>query len=176
MTSFTSLTQIIDMDFTQMRALPAPGGARATDAALVEFTSKLNNFFVQFQKNTPSSADKQTFKTLMDKIIDKINVAEYAYYLEKYRQDEPEQCESMAQLNKITGFEAIPKRMQYWAASDVHGGTVRNLDAHKTSVLHLETWAKYFIDRPEPSCRLFSSVKNTARDQWQPQAKISRPS
>lgn len=140
MTSFESLQTILDMDFTAMRALPCEGGMRASDEAITAFVTNLNLFFNQFQIEHPTPTDLSMYQTLMTAITEKISLAELTYYLEKYQNDEPDARQSMAEQNKLSSFKEIPRRMQYWAAGETFGDTIRDAKNHIKAINHMNHW------------------------------------
>ena len=139
MTSFESLQEILDMDFTAMRALPCVGGMRASDEAITAFVTNLNLFFNQFQEK-PTPTDLSRYQDLMTAITEKINIAEFSYYLEKYQDEKPDVQKSMAESNKLSSFKSLPTRMQYWAASEQFGNAIRNAENHRQALKHMNDW------------------------------------
>jgi hypothetical protein len=142
MPNFQKLQNILEMDFTQLRALEGSGGKRATDAAIHLFVNNLVEFYSQFI-TSPTAEQLKTYKLYMEEITNKINAIEYAYYLDKYTAECPEEAVRMASACLLQTFKDIPKRMQYWAASDEFGGTVRNAKNHVTAVKNLDKWAAF---------------------------------
>lgn len=141
MPNFQNLQNILEMDFSQMRALKTAGGARATDAAILSFVTNLVEFYTQFD-NMPTHAQLATYRNFMEQITDRINDSEHAYYLVKYTEECPADAEIMAQTSKLKSFSGIPVRMQYWAASEEFGGTIRNAAMHRIAVSELDKWSK----------------------------------
>lgn len=131
------------MDFFQLRALDG----RATDAAIEFFVQSLNEFFEQLNANSPDEADQETFLEYMNAILEKINEVEVNYFSEKWvkewGEDFPkEEIMRIAAANKITDYKKLPIRMQYWAAGEVWGGSIRNAEAHKIAIKGIEAWPK----------------------------------
>lgn len=139
MANFQNLQNILDMDFTEMRAIPGAGGMRATDAAIRLFVNNLVSFYLQFEAD-PTKEQLRTYVMYMEAIKRKINISEYAYYLDKYTPDYPEEAKNMAKICMIRSFQEIPKRMQYWAASEEFGGTIRNVKNHVLTLKHFYRW------------------------------------
>lgn len=140
---FEHLQKLVDMDFTQMRALTsAKGGKYATDEANSFFINTLMNFFTAFD-GKPNALEIKTYHDYMLKIAAKISQAEYAYYLKKYTEEAGLEMAKEAALPMLElTFDKIPVRMQYWAAAD-WGGVVRNPTEHVTVVKKLQLWEKY---------------------------------
>jgi hypothetical protein len=87
MYNFEALESILnDMDFKQLRGLQASDGHRATDEAIHFFVNQLVAFFSQSSEQ-PTPEELICFEALMKKITIKINEAEYAHYLNKYKND-----------------------------------------------------------------------------------------
>jgi hypothetical protein len=147
MPHFQNLQNILAMDFTQMRALTAPGGKRASDEAITTFVSNFIEFYAQFTQR-PNQEDLLTYQQYMQDITAKINESEYTYYLEKYTAEFPEEAEGLACATRLSSFRDIPKRMQYWAASEEFGGTIRNSTQHREVVRKFGDWIA-FIDKLE---------------------------
>lgn len=101
---------------------------------------QLVSFFDQFNE-TPTTDQFKTYLHYMKQITAKINKSEEAYYLDKYTKEYPEDAEKMALLCLLNSFKDLPTRMQYWASSDEHGGTIRNPESHKMAVKSLNKWA-----------------------------------
>lgn len=161
MRDFNSLQKLLNMDFTQLRALPAAGGCRASDEAIAEFVNCLNSFFSQFDHQMiPTGQEIATYATYITNLTAKINESERAYYVEKYRKEQyPEQTvQYMADTCQIKSFRDLPKRMQFWAAAEKHGDSIRNPDNHKTAVTNLNRWAK-FVDGMNTRHTLFQPQK-----------------
>ncbi len=142
MTDFQHLENILKSDFTQMRVLHAPDGMRATDEAIYSFIDNLNAFYGQFS-GLPNPSDLNTYAIYMEQITAKINASEYAYYLDKYKKVYPDIAEGMASSCKLHTFKDIPIRMQYWAASEEFGGTIRNAEKHAIAVRNFNKWLTY---------------------------------
>lgn len=142
MSDFQPLEKILNSDFTQMRALQASGGMRATDEAIHEFINNLNEFYKQFG-GLPTQSDLNTYINYMEQITAKINASEYAYYLDKYQKEYPETAEGMASSCMLQSFKDIPKRMQYWAASEEFCGTIRNAEKHGAAVKNFNKWLTF---------------------------------
>ncbi len=155
MPDFHNLQNILDMDFNQMRALQGREGMRATDDAIHLFVDNLTAFFSQFNE-PPTIEQLKTYKIYMEKITNKINISEYAYYLDKYSALYPVDAEGMASGCMLKSFKDIPKRMQYWAAAEEFGGAIRNAQNHASVVKKLNTWA-VLIDKHNPN--LFFHLK-----------------
>lgn len=146
MPDYQNLQNILIMDFTQMRALTAPGGKRASDEAIYVFVSNLAEFYSQFTQRRPNQQELQIYQQYMQDITAKINESEYAYYLDKYSTECPEEAEGLASATRLSSFKDIPKRMQYWAASEEFGGAIRNSTQHREVVRKFGDWIA-FIDK-----------------------------
>ena len=166
MADFEPLEKVLNMDFSQMRALDTSGGKRATDKAIHDFVSALSEFFSQFDKK-PSKEELKTYLGLMDKITQKINETEYNYYLGKYTAmypDDLDKVKSMALGNLLKSYRDIPTRMQYWAASEEFGGAIRNAQQHALVVKKLNQWgsaevkmksSRFFVPDDEDRDRIY---------------------
>lgn len=140
MINFDELEQIKEMDFSQMRKKPCAGGMCATDEAIFEFLSHLNNFFVQFTEYAPSEAHLRHYAKLMTEIADKASQAEIDYYTKKYTPSEgPENAARLAAANFLN-YEKLPTRMQYWSAGEEWGDRLRNNDLHKKVIQSINRW------------------------------------
>ena len=154
MINLEPLTDIINMDFSQLRALDG----RATNESIELFVAKINEFFSELKKsNPPTVEDTKLINIALNQIIDKANTAEMNYYT--IRNQKPEHAEyrdvDVSQY-KIESLEKLPQRMQYWAAGERFGDTIRNAREHRKAVIHLRLWSsnekehKYpglFLDR-----------------------------
>ena len=140
MPNFLNLENILEMDFKQMRCLQCAGGARATDDAIHLLVNNLVQFFSQFKKD-PTHEQLKIYLDYMKKITTKINESEYDYYLKKYSKESPEHMKTMALGCLLKSFKDLPKRMQYWAASEEFGDTIRNSKNHIIAVKNLDKWA-----------------------------------
>lgn len=149
MPHFQNLQNILDMDFKQMRAIPGHEGLRATDEAIHLFVDNLIAFFSQFNE-PPAKEQLKTYQVYMEKITNKINESEYTYYFNKYTALYPEDAEKMASTCMIKSFKELPKRMQYWAASEEFGESIRNSKNHSIVVKKLNTWALW-INKSNPN-------------------------
>ncbi|KTC78804.1 hypothetical protein [Legionella cherrii] len=145
MPHFQNLQNILDMDFKQMRAIQGHEGMRATDEAIHLFIDNLISFFSQFNE-PPTGEQLKTYQVYMEKITNKINASEYAYYLNKYSTQYPKNAENMASGCMLKSFKDLPNRMQYWAASEKFGEAIRNAKNHSVAVKKLNKWA-YLINQ-----------------------------
>ena len=140
MHSFNSIEVLVNYDFTQMRALHN----RASDAALMFFHQNLANFFNQFGDTRPSLQELQTYVALMQQITENINIAERAYFTEKYTREMPDEApevlESCVEHNLLESYESIPSRLQFWAAGEHFGDTIRFAEEHLETVRGLDRW------------------------------------
>ncbi len=158
---FQNLQNILDMNFNEMRGLQCAGGRRATDAAIHLFVDNLVAFYSQFIQ-PPIKEQLQRYVTYMENITHKINTSEYAYYLDKYSVEYgPEKAKEMAALCLLKSFRDIPKRMQYWAASEDFGGKIRNAENHITAIKNFDKWAVFVCASPRDS--LFK-IKNESSE------------
>ncbi|KTD63109.1 hypothetical protein [Legionella shakespearei] len=66
---------------------------------------------------------------------------------EKYTAEYPEEAEGLASAALLSSFRDIPKRMQYWAASEEFGGELRYSAQHRKAVRKFDDWIA-FIDKP----------------------------
>jgi hypothetical protein len=138
------------MDFTQLRGLKSPDGARATDEAIHCFVDNLVLFFSQF-KQKPTPDQFKIYLDYMNQITAKVNESEKDYYLKKYTAECPEHAEVMTLHVALKSFKDLPTRMQYWAASEEHGGTIRNSENHIIAVNKLDEWASSQAPLPKKS-------------------------
>lgn len=143
MYNFTSLEELaIHFNFHHMRTLD---GMRATNEALLQFYHLLNLFFDQFPKNQHIDIPiLQKYIELMTIITQRINDAEHTYFLAKYQTEEqnqtPEFIKKMADCNRLLSFKMLPSRMQYWAAGNFFGDTIRFPEEHRKTVKQLQHW------------------------------------
>lgn len=148
MPNFHNLQNILEMDFTQLRALPcADGRYRASDAAIVYFVNNLVAFFTQFA-GRPTLAELEEYLAYMNEITFQINISEYAFAYNDYQHSCPdssqEEQETMARHNKLDSFKSIPVRMQFWAAAEQWSDPIRNPVNHGKAIDGLEKWGKFF--------------------------------
>lgn len=125
MRSFDDLKYLSQFDFTQMRGL----GNRATDESLNELSQRLRNFFEPFNHGpTPTIQELEHYNIYMFSILERINEAEYHYFLNKYRQEYPdfstETQEKMAKLCRFNSYKELPRHLAYWFAGE-HFGDIR---------------------------------------------------
>ena len=141
MITFDELENILAMDLTKMRALDASGGKRASDVAINSFVNGLVSFYNQFKE--PSAMYLEIYQDYMERIVAKINKAEYDYYLQKYTEEGQQQAEAMAASSMLVSVQDLPKRMQYWAAAEKFGDTIRNAENHRIAVKGISDWANF---------------------------------
>ena len=156
MADFSGLKNLSeDFDFTQMRALVN----RATDEAIISFVGILNDFFSQFAEIEPSLEELQTYTKYMNLILAKINEVEYDFALANYSKTEPEYAHIMAEGVKLSDISKIPTRMQYWAAGESFGDTIRNASEHSKAVEQLARFDRLIqsVNAPQTERRRFSS-------------------
>ena len=142
MSNFEPLKVALAMDFTQMRAKKQREINCATDEAIKLFVSCFRDFFAQFASR-PSEAELQEYKQIMDRITNKINDAELAYFTKKYTDESKystDEVSHMTSFHALKGYQGIPTRMQYWAAGEQYGGTIRNAEMHANVVHQMDKW------------------------------------
>ncbi|MHB1222049.1 MAG: hypothetical protein ACYC0J_08635 [Gammaproteobacteria bacterium] len=156
--NYEALENILAMDFSELRAVKigvdanatpeelAVADSCATDEAIFSFVNNLAIFFKQFptsfQLFSLSKTDSNEYKSYLEKIIKKVNESEYTYYLVKYSQDI--NAEMMARTTaciKPTDSNALARRMQYWAAGERFGDTMRNPELHQYVVKQMKKWS-----------------------------------
>lgn len=77
-----------------------------------------------------------------------LNESEHSYYLDKYKAEYPDQdAETMASSTELKSFKDIPKRMQFWAASEKWGDSIRNPKQHRKAIKCLDKWATFFTEK-----------------------------
>ncbi len=134
MIDFTPLVDILNMDLSQLRA----NSGRATDDAILLLVTKLNEFFAQFEIN-PTPEEQGVFDKVMGEIIQKINMVEKDYFKQKYIND-PEMKDIDLNLYTIQSYKALPELMQYFAAGEKFGDTIRNPSEHIKAITSLQKW------------------------------------
>lgn len=163
MINYESLEQLVSMDFKKMRALEAPGGRRATDEAITLFVNGFLAFFSQFQQ-FPNCFQLEKYKECLEKMTLRINIFEQEYYEQKYISEgiEPNFAKVMAETCCLKSYKNIPERMQYWAASDTWGNSVRNPLNHVRAVKQMEEWSEMIVQLGNPL--FFASAVKTPSD------------
>ncbi|RUR10689.1 hypothetical protein [Legionella sp. km772] len=114
---------------------------RATDEAILSFVSLLNEFYSQCSSK-PSQEELDEYTRIMKLITARINLSEVAHFTQQYLDDgeQAEVVKSLASAQALQTFNAIPTRMQYWAAGERWGDPIRNAAAHSQAVKHMEKW------------------------------------
>jgi hypothetical protein len=141
MPDFQILEALTHFDYTQMRALEQ---RRATNEAMKTFVNLFNGFFNSAVERITLAIATQ-YVTFIQQISLKIDQDESVFFKEKYRFENPdfydEVIDSMVKLNAIENkCQGIQRRMQFWAAGNSHGDTIRNVEAHIELVQHLNKW------------------------------------
>lgn len=137
MADFSPLHQILEMDFSQLRALDG----RATDESIIFFVDKLKEFFTQFGNSPVSLEDKQQYRTIMSEIINGINIVERKYYSEKQNSNKIKPASPIKLETYDVTLAKLPDRLQYLAAGEKFGETVRNSANHVEVVKYLQQWS-----------------------------------
>ena len=143
MPDFEILETLSHFDYTQMRALEQ---RRATNEAIKTFVNLFNGFFNSAVEPITLEIATQ-YLAYIKQISLKIDHDESAFFKEKYSRENPdfdgEAIDLMIQMNAIENkYQGIQRRMQFWAAGPSHGGAIRNVEAHKELVQHLNKWEK----------------------------------
>lgn len=148
MSKFEPLTTVLAMDFTQMRAKKQADINCATDDAIRSFVSCFSDFFAQFTSR-PSEDELKQYQSIMEHISQRISSAEVNYYTNKYTLEgySAEKATHLASFHALKGYQGIPTRMQYWAAGEQWGETIRNAEMHAAVVNQMNQWARW-IDSP----------------------------
>lgn len=140
MRNFQLLESLVDFNYQEMRAL----GHRAGDEALIYFHQVFKSFFDQFKDTPPSIHELQLYVNLLTQIVSCINPCEYAYHLNKYQREFPEmtavEIQKMASVCQLKDYKQIPIRLQFWAASETFGDSIRFPLEHRATVKNLEKW------------------------------------
>jgi hypothetical protein len=145
---FKNLRTLLELDYKQLRALPCDAGHCATDEAIEKFVNQLIEFFSKFDHIKPDQLQLAIYLAYMKQITININMSEHSYYLDKYKAEYPDQdAETMATANELKSFKDIPKRMQFWAASEKWGDSIRNPEQHRKAIHSLNTWATFFTEK-----------------------------
>ncbi len=145
MRSFEALETLAHFDYTSMRALD---DHRASNEALLTFHNLLHVFFGQFSKDEkPDLAILTTYIHQMHQILSAINQQEYQFFLQKYtaehRELPPQTIEWMAAESQVKSIAKIPSRMQFWAAGESFGDTIRYPEQHRKTVKLLTKWHNF---------------------------------
>ena len=144
MPNFDSLNNLIDFDYSQMRALKYDNRSMATNDVIFNFVKNLNDFFDQFNNQQPDKETLNQFEKIINQVISKASNTEYLYYKDKYSKEYgSEYGVEMAESAKINDISALRSRMQYWAASETWGDAIRNPEMHIKATDSLNIWDKY---------------------------------
>ena len=169
---YESLEKILAMDFSQLRALKisnndapeelAEADSRATDEALLIFVQNFADFFTQFSSlSKPETQYLDTYESYLHKIIEKVNESEYQYYLTKYKQH-GEKAEFMAKFaSYVKDGRGLATRMQYWAAVEIFGDSIRNSDTHRYVATQLQKWSLLLKNKNSGSLSRMFQTKST---------------
>ena len=141
MINFNALNEILEMDFSQMRA---KDNTRATDEAIIKFLTLATTFYSQCSQ-APSKEELAEYSHIMDLITAKISTAEIVFYTKKYRNEgqTKEMTEQMAVSQALRNFSQIPTRMQYWSAGERWGENIRNPELHSKVVKQMRIWLNW---------------------------------
>ncbi len=159
MINFDALHTILAMDFSQMRAKKQSEREYcASDEAIISFVDLFNTFFKQCSTK-PSAPELAEYQSLMKLITERINISEVAYYTNKYRAEgeTPEMAAEIAANQALTNFKGISKRMQYWAAGEEWGSSIRNAALHSQVVKKMESWWNWLHPVSSVASSLFAS-------------------
>jgi hypothetical protein len=140
MRNFESIESLLEFNFQEMRAL----GHRASDEALINLHLIFKTFFDQFRSAPPSIEELQLYVNLLTHVVARINQFEYAYYINKYQTEFTEMSaidiEKMARGCQIKNYQQIPIRLQFWAAGEAFGDSIRFPLEHRATIKNLEKW------------------------------------
>ena len=142
MVNYDDLHKLLEMDFGQMRVRKVTSGYAASDEAIHAFVTHLTTFFSQFS-NDPSAEVLAEYQKLMGHLTQKINDSEFRYFNEKYKDDgfKEDDALDLAKCCRLKSFKEIPNLMQFWAATETWGGTIRNANPHSLVVKKMQNWS-----------------------------------
>jgi len=174
MINFDILNSILAFDFSQMRKkINLRGDAGATDEALLSFLNLFSDFYSQCTSK-PNKEELAEYERLMQLITECINTSEVNYYTEKYiaAGETPEMAAEMACLQALQNFNGIPIRMQYWAAGEKWGDSIRNPELHSPLIKQMKIWSSW-CNPTSPTTYFFDTEAEHPAEAAQASRKLS---
>lgn len=142
MPNFQILEDIVHFDYSQMRALD---GKRATDEAIYLFVSLFNRFFESAKEDIINIDILMSYNQYLKNIYNNIDQYEVLFFKRKYQtefSDYPaETIKYMSDSNSIQNKKnGLQTRLQYWAAGENLGDSIRNPIEHRRLIKNLNKW------------------------------------
>jgi hypothetical protein len=169
MIRYDALNELLSSDLSQLRAENGHG----TLIAITQFVNGIVEFFEQFErfskhgKVIPTPQEIKNINQQIKQLFSKLSTVEKEYYSKKYMQDPDyaefpaDQLTRLIAANGISSMTTLRKRMQYWAATDKFGETIRNPKQHQAAVNALDKWDSLFFSKKENTLSFFDSRNKT---------------
>ncbi|KTD74636.1 hypothetical protein [Legionella waltersii] len=169
MIQYEALSELLSSDLYQLRA----ENGHATLEAITQFVNRINVFFGPFKQRAhidkviPTPKEIDYINDQLKELFGKLSTVEKEYFAKKYKQDPAyaefteDQMREMIASHEISSLSTLRKRMQFWAATDSFGATIRNPKEHRAAVNALDNWERLFLSQAKNTFSFFDVHNET---------------